>query len=157
MLCFSPNLRFLFSPLKPTALSFPLFFSKHNQKPFSLFTLLASSSSSKRPRTVPYRDSLNLARRNSSSTFKESKGRGRGREVEMEMEETAVESGGSSSFGFNKRRAEGQDNIDRPKKNLQLKERRLNPTNTIAYVQVTFFFFPSFEILVYYRGLVVGN
>ncbi|XWS20248.1 hypothetical protein CRYUN_Cryun31cG0084000 [Craigia yunnanensis] len=126
----SPNLRLLFSPLKP-ALSFSLFISKPNPKPFSLFTLLASSSSSKRPRSVPYRDSLNLGRRN-SSTFRERKGRGR----EVAMEETAKESGGSSSFGFNKRRAEGQDKSDRPKKNPQLKERKLNPTNTIAYVQI---------------------
>ncbi|XP_022721454.1 tRNAse Z TRZ4, mitochondrial-like isoform X3 [Durio zibethinus] len=128
----SPNLRLLFSPLKPT-LSSPLFISIPNPKPSSLFTLLASSSSSKRPRSVPYRDSLNLRRRN-SSTFSERKGRGR----EVAMEETAEESRGSSSssFGFNKRRAEGQDKSDRPKKNPQLKERKLNPTNTIAYVQI---------------------
>lgn len=42
----------------------------------------------------------------------------------------------SSSFGFNKRRAEGMDKSHRPKKNLQLKSRTLNPTNTIAYVQI---------------------
>ena len=58
------------------------------------------------------------------------------------MEETAEESGGgSSSFGFNKRRAEGKDKSDRPKKNPRLKERKLNPTNTIAYVQVIFLYF----------------
>ncbi|XVF24938.1 hypothetical protein REPUB_Repub13aG0170700 [Reevesia pubescens] len=133
----SPNLRLLFSPLKPN-LSFPLFISKPNPKPsFSLFTtLIASSSSSKRPRSVPYRDSLNFARRNSSSTFKDRKG-SRGKEVAME--ETTEESGvssSSSSFGFNKRRAEGQDKSDRAKKIPQLKERKLNPTNTIAYVQI---------------------
>ena len=130
----APNLLLLFSPLKPT-IAFPFFIAKPNPKPFSLFTLLASSSCSKRPRSVNYRDSLNLARRN-SSICKERKGRGR----EVAMEETAEESGGSSSssFGFNKRRAEGQDKSDRPKKNPQLKERKLNPTNTIAYVQVIF-------------------
>ncbi|XVE52052.1 hypothetical protein DITRI_Ditri02bG0089700 [Diplodiscus trichospermus] len=123
----SPNLRLLFSPLKPTP-SFPLFISK----PFSHFTLLASSSSSKPPRSVSYRGSLNLGRRN-SSTFRQRKDRGR----EVAMDETADEFGGSSSsFGFNKRRAEGQDKSDRPKKNPQLKERKLNPTNTIAYVQI---------------------
>ena len=134
----SPNLRFLFSPLKPT-LYFPLFIPKPNPKRVSLFTLLASSSSSKRPRSVPYRDSLNLARRKSSS-FKERKGRGR----EVAMEETAEESRGSSSFGFNKRRAEGKDKSDMPKKNPLLKERKLNPTNTIAYVQVVFSSFNFF-------------
>ncbi|KAK6268075.1 hypothetical protein QUC31_012235 [Theobroma cacao] len=132
MPCISPNFRLLFFPVKP-ALSLPLFISKPNPKPFSLFTLLASSSPSKRPRSVPYRDSLNLARRR-SSTFNERKGRGR----EVAMEETVEESGGSSSssFGFNKRRAEGKDKSDRPNKNPQLKERKLNPTNTIAYVQI---------------------
>lgn len=39
------------------------------------------------------------------------------------------------SAGFNKKRAEGRDESDRPKK-LQLKVRTLNPANTIAYVQV---------------------
>lgn len=127
----SANLRLLFCPLKPT-LSFPRFICKPHPKPFSFFTLL--SSSSKRQRNVPYRDSFNLGRRN-SSTFRERKGRGK----EVAMEETAEESGGGSSastFGFNKRRAEGRDKSDRPKKNPQLKERKLNPTNTIAYVQV---------------------
>ncbi|XWS16311.1 hypothetical protein CRYUN_Cryun34aG0074200 [Craigia yunnanensis] len=126
----SPNLRLLFYPLKPS-LSFPLFISKPNPKPYSLFTLLTSSSSSKLPRSVPYRDSLNLGRRH-SSTFRERKGR------EVAMEEISEESGGgsSSSFGFNKRRAEGKDKSDRPKKNPQLKKRKLNPTNTIAYVQI---------------------
>ncbi|KAE8705154.1 lissencephaly-1-like protein [Hibiscus syriacus] len=129
----SPNLRLLFSPLKPT-LSFPLFTSKPNPKPFSLSTLLDSTSPSKRPRSFPRRDSPNIARR-SSSTFKERKGGGR----EMAMEETAEQSRDSSStssFGFNKRRAEGKDKSDRPKNNPQLKERKLNPTNTIAYVQI---------------------
>lgn len=37
--------------------------------------------------------------------------------------------------GFNRKRAEGRDESDRPKK-LQLKVRTLNPANTICYVQV---------------------
>lgn len=37
--------------------------------------------------------------------------------------------------GFNKRRAEGKDKGDKPK-NLQLKVRKLNPVNTICYVQI---------------------
>ncbi|XP_074285342.1 tRNase Z TRZ3, mitochondrial [Silene latifolia] len=37
--------------------------------------------------------------------------------------------------GFNKRRAEGKDKSDKPK-NLQLKTRKLNPVNTISYVQI---------------------
>lgn len=42
----------------------------------------------------------------------------------------------SVEFGFNKRRAEGSDKSDASKKNLQLKVRKLNPINTLAYVQV---------------------
>ncbi|KAK4361919.1 hypothetical protein RND71_017160 [Anisodus tanguticus] len=42
----------------------------------------------------------------------------------------------SVGLGFNKRRAEGKDKNDGPKKNLQLKVRKLNPVNTISYVQI---------------------
>lgn len=38
--------------------------------------------------------------------------------------------------GFNKRRAEGKDKSDRPRKILPLKDRKLNPVNTICYVQI---------------------
>ncbi|KAM7255736.1 hypothetical protein ACFE04_008634 [Oxalis oulophora] len=41
----------------------------------------------------------------------------------------------SGSGGFNKRRAQGRD-FKQNKKNLLLKVRKLNPTNTIAYVQI---------------------
>lgn len=49
------------------------------------------------------------------------------------MEESAKE----SSFGFNKRRAEGRDKDVHDKKKLQLKVRKLNPINTLSYVQVS--------------------
>lgn len=39
------------------------------------------------------------------------------------------------TLGFNKRRAEGRDKNDRPRKVLPLKERKLNP-NTICYLQI---------------------
>ncbi|KZV50110.1 zinc phosphodiesterase ELAC protein 2 [Dorcoceras hygrometricum] len=39
-------------------------------------------------------------------------------------------------FGFNRKRAEGRDEGNRNKNNLQLKVRKLNPVNTIAYVQI---------------------
>lgn len=48
------------------------------------------------------------------------------------MEESAKE----SSFGFNKRRAEGKDKDVHDKKKLQLKVRKLNPINTLSYVQI---------------------
>lgn len=52
----------------------------------------------------------------------------------MQTEETD-----SGASGFNKRRAEGRDKNDNPR-NLQLKVRKLNPVNTICYVQVIFGF-----------------
>ena len=47
-----------------------------------------------------------------------------------------METNNDGSVGFNKRRAEGLDKNDKPKKTLHLKTRELNPTNTICYVQV---------------------
>ena len=44
-----------------------------------------------------------------------------------------MDESGKENPGFNKKRAEGRDNT---KRNLQLKVRKLNPTNTISYVQV---------------------
>ncbi|KAF1882747.1 hypothetical protein Lal_00002928 [Lupinus albus] len=75
----------------------------------SLSTLLASSSYSKRHRNVP----PHLGRRITTTT------------TPMEVE-----------VGFNKRRAEGRDNNDASKKNLHFKLRKLNPINTISYVQI---------------------
>ncbi|KAJ8465332.1 hypothetical protein OPV22_027884 [Ensete ventricosum] len=43
--------------------------------------------------------------------------------------------GKEETLGFNKRRAEGRDKSDKPKA-LQLKSRKLNPVNTICYVQI---------------------
>ncbi|KAF4388832.1 hypothetical protein F8388_019011, partial [Cannabis sativa] len=59
------------------------------------------------------------------STFRERKSQERG--VSME--------GSNESFGFNKRRTEGRDKDDKPKRSLQLKTRKLNPSNTICYLQ----------------------
>ncbi|KAI4329227.1 hypothetical protein L6164_021514 [Bauhinia variegata] len=101
----------------------PPFLSKPRTQ--SLFTVLASSSS-RRHRNLPPQP-LHLDRRNSSTNreSRQSKGRDRG----TTMEET-------QSIEFNKRRAEGRDKSDIPKKNLQLKVRKLNPVNTISYVQI---------------------
>ncbi|OIW09107.1 hypothetical protein TanjilG_16334 [Lupinus angustifolius] len=41
-----------------------------------------------------------------------------------------------AEVGFNKRRAEGRDKNDASRKNLHLKVRKLNPINTISYVQI---------------------
>ena len=40
------------------------------------------------------------------------------------------------SSSFNKRRAQGRDKNDISQKNLYLKVRKLNPINTISYVQI---------------------
>ncbi|ONI15828.1 hypothetical protein PRUPE_3G063700 [Prunus persica] len=115
------NLRLLFfSPfprLSLSSLSFkPL-------KPRTLFTALASSYR-KRHRPIP-NQSPNTGARN-KTTLRESRGR------DKAMEETKE----TETAGFNKRRAEGNDKNDRPKKNLQRKVRTLNPINTLSYVQV---------------------
>ena len=76
----------------------------------SLLTLLASSS--KRHRSIP-------PFRRKSTTPKP-----------MEVKE--------ESSSFNKRRAQGRDKNDISQKNLYLKVRKLNPINTISFVQVPF-------------------
>ncbi|KAL6144661.1 hypothetical protein ACLB2K_055352 [Fragaria x ananassa] len=109
------NLRLLFlTPFPPLKPSFSLF---PKSKPYSLLTALASSSSHpKRRRPIPY----NSPRPRSKSTF-------RHRDKPMEDK--------TESVSFNKRRADGNDKSERPKKNFQRNKRALNPTNTIAYVQ----------------------
>lgn len=54
----------------------------------------------------------------------------------MKEEEEEMEGSDEVLLGFNKRRAEGRD---KKPKNLQLKTRKLNPVNTICYVQVIFY------------------
>lgn len=87
-----------------------------------LSTLVSSSSRRSNINAPP----LHLRRRSTTTST-----------TPMEVEE-------NSSVGFNKRRAEGTENSGLPKKNLQLKVRKLNPINTISYVQVMgwFYFFP---------------
>ncbi|XP_058780560.1 tRNase Z TRZ3, mitochondrial isoform X1 [Vicia villosa] len=94
--------------------SLPLFYKPTPTHLRILSTFAASSSKRRRNANIP---PLHLR---SKTT------------LPMEVEET-------KSFGnpgFNKRRAEGTDKADFPKKNLQLKVRKLNPINTISYVQV---------------------
>ncbi|KAI7985174.1 hypothetical protein LOK49_LG14G01941 [Camellia lanceoleosa] len=118
-----PTSPFIISPLRPSFSSLSLLFFKTSQtlKPTSLFTAFSSSHSKKRR---GHSRPLNLTRRNNSSLTETGK-RGKG----LEMEET-------ESVGFNKKRAEGTDNSDRPRKILPLKDRKLNPSNTICYVQI---------------------
>ncbi|KAF4360997.1 hypothetical protein F8388_016806 [Cannabis sativa] len=125
------HLRLLFHSSSSSSLKLKPSFSfsllpKPRLKPYSSsFTLLALSSNRRRPRFDPH-PSRGPGRRN-ISTFRERKSRERG--VPME--------GSNESSGFNKRRAEGRDKDDKPKKSLQLKTRKLNPSNTICYLQDT--------------------
>ncbi|KAL5729098.1 ribonuclease Z [Ranunculus cassubicifolius] len=110
------NPRFSFKQsLSPSFLTNPS--TKTLHKPYSVLTPI---SSRRFPKVPPP-----LKRRHSSSTFRDPK------IGKKDMAEEAT----SSDAGFNKRRAEGRDKNDKPK-NLQLKARKLNPVNTIAYVQV---------------------
>ncbi|KAH0982573.1 hypothetical protein GBA52_009750 [Prunus armeniaca] len=119
------NLRLLFfSPFPHLSLSS---LSLKPLKPRTLFTALASSYR-KRHRPIP-NQSPNPGARN-KTTLRESRGR------DKAMEETKE----TETAGFNKRRAEGNDKNDRPKKNLQRKVRTLNPINTLSYVQIDHIF-----------------
>ncbi|KAK3027067.1 hypothetical protein RJ639_040899 [Escallonia herrerae] len=122
LLVSSANPLFL-TPLRSSSLSL-LFKTKTlqtNHKPLSLFTTFSSSSFKKPPRSPS--KPFTPARRNTSSLKESEKGK-EGSVMEV-----------CESVGFNRKRAEGRDKSDRPK-NLQLKVRKLNPINTICYVQI---------------------
>ncbi|KAF5739168.1 zinc phosphodiesterase ELAC protein 2 [Tripterygium wilfordii] len=109
----------LLAPLKPSL-------SLGRTKSFSFFTSISSCFSQRRHAAA--RQSSNIRKR-SSSTFKEDRSRYGNRDKGLLMDET-------QSLAFNKRKAEGGDKSDKSKRNLQHKERKLNPVNTIAYVQI---------------------
>lgn len=130
-----PNLRLLFSssaanhhtspfflsPLRipsPLSLIFKPNKTHQTHKPFSIFA--SSSYKKQRYRSKP----SSPLRRNNTSL----------RESEKKREGLAM--GEDESVGFNRKRAEGRDKDNR--KTLQLKVRKLNPVNTICYVQVIF-------------------
>ncbi|KAI3935759.1 hypothetical protein MKX01_032943 [Papaver californicum] len=109
--------------------SFPPFslFSKPKiktfSKPFSPLTTTTTvfSYSPRKRNTPPLRSRYN-------STLRDSK------KGELDKEKEPMQEINEAA-GFNKRRAEGRDKNDKPK-NLQLKNRKLNPVNTCCYVQV---------------------
>ncbi|XP_021765309.1 tRNase Z TRZ3, mitochondrial-like [Chenopodium quinoa] len=105
----------------------PLFFKPRNlHLPIRRFSLLTTFSSLPKKQTnlqsSPAKP-LKYKSRYKSSLAEKKKG-----EEGAKMAET-------ESSGFNKRRAMGKDKDDKPK-NLQLKVRKLNPVNTICYVQI---------------------
>ncbi|XP_077209963.1 tRNase Z TRZ3, mitochondrial-like isoform X2 [Tasmannia lanceolata] len=106
------NLKLFFSA-KPSSLLLPSFLFKPitSYRRHSIFTL---SSSQRDKRVFPLRTKTTL-----TNPIK--------KEKPIEMEESELQ-------GFNKRRLEGKDK-GKPK-TLQLKTRKLNPVNTICYVQI---------------------
>ncbi|KAJ4831725.1 hypothetical protein Tsubulata_038276 [Turnera subulata] len=123
------SLRLLFSPLKPSSL--PLYLPT-KPRPFSLFTAVSPSSSPLQRRRSRPRNPLLSFRARHSGAFSDA-GRNSNRRDGDNRGTRPMEDSGNEKFGFNKKRAEGRDNNS--KKNLQLKVRKLNPTNTISYVQ----------------------
>ncbi|RZC51311.1 hypothetical protein C5167_019734 [Papaver somniferum] len=105
----------LFSKPKTKTLSKPF-------SPFTTTTTVFSYSPRRQQRNTP------PLRSRDNSTLREVKKRELGKEKEPMKE-------ANEAAGFNKRRAEGRDKNDKPK-NLQLKNRKLNPVNTCCYVQV---------------------
>nr|GMD72478.1 zinc phosphodiesterase ELAC protein 2-like isoform X1 [Ipomoea batatas] len=95
---------------------------KTSLKPPPLFAAFTSYSLKQRygnSKNNP--NSLSSGRRHSSSKIEKMEG---------------GSNSGKEHIGFNKRRAEGKDGSDKPKKNLQRKVRKLDPANTISYVQI---------------------
>mgnify|MGYP004708368747 CR=1 FL=1 len=68
--------------------------------------------------------------------------------MELEKEAGSADNALESTFVYNKKRADGSEKKDLPRKTLELKVRKLNPINTICYVQVI-----SFSLFV----LIFGN
>ncbi|KAI0491836.1 hypothetical protein KFK09_026097 [Dendrobium nobile] len=117
-LCPNPLFRFSFSS---SLLSKPrVLLNSH----FSTLTVL--SYSGRRARR-PASGGGYFHHRRGNSTLREERSKDRDSPPVREMEEGVV--------GFNKKRAEGRDKSDRPR-TLQLKSRKLNPVNTICYVQI---------------------
>lgn len=96
-----------------------------HKSPSTNFTSSYFSHKKQRNQSKPF----SPTRRNKSSLKESSDKINNNRLLPMEEETESV-------VGFNRKRAEGRDKNDGPK-NLQLKVRKLNPVNTISYVQVT--------------------
>ncbi|XP_052183390.1 tRNase Z TRZ3, mitochondrial [Diospyros lotus] len=125
-----PNLRRLL--LSPSPLSPPSFsFTSPARRPLSFFT--AFSAFRPKRRQPHHSQPLSLTRR-SNTSLREIQKRDKG--VAMEEDKGVAMEEAERVAGFNKRRAEGTDKSDRPRKVLPLKERKLNPVNTICYVQI---------------------
>ncbi|KAJ6811196.1 uncharacterized protein M6B38_154260 [Iris pallida] len=131
---FSSNLKLLstaplFSKLKPFSfLPKPKPFLKPNHC-FSTISCAWKNNTRRRSPFLPQR------RRSGSTGREEEKEKEKEKERSLNMEEKREEKEGMVGGGFNKRRAEGRDKNDKPR-SLGLKTRKLNPVNTICYVQI---------------------
>ncbi|KAL3511761.1 hypothetical protein ACH5RR_024478 [Cinchona calisaya] len=128
---------------KIRSLKHPNSFPTHNNKPLLFFTAFSSYSKKTRNRNhsqrSPFSNTNNHHGRNSTTSLKGTdnfKKQKSGLAMELEEGSAANNPSAEFSYGFNKRRAEGRDKSDLPKKTFQLKVRKLNPVNTISYVQI---------------------
>ncbi|XP_021862861.2 tRNase Z TRZ3, mitochondrial [Spinacia oleracea] len=106
----------------------PIFFKPRNlQLPIRRFSLRTIFSS------LPKKQQTNL--QSSPATPLKFKTRNKSSLAEKNKVEEGAKMVDTDSSGFNRSRAEGRDKSDKPKK-PQLKIRKLNPVNTICYVQI---------------------
>ncbi|XP_073064430.1 tRNase Z TRZ3, mitochondrial-like [Primulina eburnea] len=121
----------LFFSQNPFLSSLPFFSKTYIKKHDSLPYFTTFSSYNKRPDNKINKNSRSFR----GTVKKKDSDSNKGGLLAMEEKMDNTKSG-DEGFGFNRKRAEGRDESDKNKKNLQLKVRKLNPVNTIAYVQI---------------------
>ncbi|KAL3840870.1 hypothetical protein ACJIZ3_025461 [Penstemon smallii] len=121
--------------------SFPFFLETYfrKSKPPLIFPVFSSYSKKTYYTNKNSQKSRSFNRKKSTLSEPEkkdnkSKNSDRGGFFAMEEKDGSTKAG-NGTIGFNRKRAEGRDDSE-PKKNLQLKVRKLNPVNTISYVQI---------------------
>ncbi|XP_023752475.1 tRNase Z TRZ3, mitochondrial [Lactuca sativa] len=130
---FKPNSLLKFNNKFPTKLHKSSSSSSSSSYPF--FTCLSSSRKPHRYNSKSFNPNRRISTGNTSSLKQSDNKEESGlssKKMELEMEDPKK---AGMAAGFNKKRAEGRDKSSRPK-DLKLKVRRLNPVNTISYVQV---------------------
>ncbi|KAI3521570.1 hypothetical protein L1887_11041 [Cichorium endivia] len=135
-----PNPSFFLSSFKPNPLlkftnKIPNKHPKSLSSSYPFFTCLSSSRKPHRYNSKSFNPNRRISS-SSSSPLKQSDNKEKSglslTNMELEVEDPKKI---GMAAGFNKKRAEGRDKSSRPK-DLKLKVRRLNPVNTISYVQV---------------------
>ncbi|EYU21483.1 hypothetical protein ABFS82_09G108200 [Erythranthe guttata] len=133
-LSFSSSFQFFLKPQFKTR-EIPLLFatfSSYSKKPYA--TNNNSNNNNKNSRSFNRNRSTlsETAKKGDNNNNNNKNNSDKGGFFAMEEKNTSAD----EKFGFNRKRAEGRDDSDRPKKHLQLKSRKLNPANTISYVQI---------------------